>query len=1854
MNQNYRLVFNPALGAYVPAPESARGSGKGAARSRRAWRARPLGLACAIAFSGVPGIAAAACSAGNHGELAGCIAAANAGGDNTISITGTILVTGALPPVTASITVNGNGNSFDGGGAHRGFLVASGTLTVNDLTLANMKAQGGHGGNEMEGGGGGMGAGGAIYVRSGASVVINNVELSANGASGGNGGGTIGMGGRLGGGGGGMGGNGGGGNGAIGGGGGGGGAFAGADGAPGYGTDGGNGGGPAGGAGGGFVGLGAGGGTYSGGGGNGLQGRLGSAGSGGWGGGGGGGGNDSTDSYGGAGGWGGGGGGGASGGNAGFGGGGGGSYGSGIAGAAGFGGGQGGLGAPSGNWGGGNWAGGGGGAGLGGAIFIEGGGGLTIEGNLALGGGSVAGGAGGISGPDAATTVTGGAGSAYGSGIFLQGNNAALVFAPGSSTTTQTVSDAIADQAGSGGTGGNAGSVKITKDGAGKLVLGGLNTYSGGTDINAGTVEIGSAANLGSGTVTFAGTPGGTLRNTGTATTLAQRVDVASDSVGTVSTATDTTLTLTGPYALAGNATGSFGSAADAGTIVFSGAGSAATSARIVVGGGTLKDGSGSLSSLVGTIAETQVAAGATLDFGDRATGINNLTGAGTVTAGTSRLQLADADFSGDIAGTGGLRVVAGAGDVILSGANSYSGGTNVASGTLQVGKGGTAGALGSGDVTVSVGATLRFDRSDAVVVGNVLAGSAGAVLEQAGTGSTVLTADSSFNGTVRVSAGKLQFGNGGTTGMLGTTAIYDLGAGAVLAFKRSNDVTFGNAVSGGGRLVQDGTGTLALTGANTYTGGTAFNAGTVQADSAGALGNGGDFAFAGGGLRTTGTMALSQGQSHAAGTSSRIAAATGTTLTLLGGISVGPNTQLHYGSTADTGTIIVSGPSSSTHSSASVWVDGGILRASDAGGLNYLSTLTFNAASTSIAANAELDFNGLAGDIRNLQGAGTLRNDGAATMVQGGAFAGRVRGSMALAKTMTDVLVLSGDNDYSGETVILAGTLQVGAGGTTGSLGTGAVTNHGELVFSRSDTHTVANAIDGSGSLRATGGGTTVLTGTNSYGGTTGIAAGSTLQVGAGGASGSLGTGAVTNDGTLVFNRSDAVTIGHAIDGTGAVTLAAGSTTFTGANGYAGTTTIAAGAALQVGDGGTGGTLGTGNVVNNGTLTFNRSDVRTVANGITGAGALRAAAGTTILTGSNGYTGTTTVGAGATLQVGDGGSSGAIGTGAITNDGTLVFDRSDAMSVGAAIGGSGALTKAGTGTLVLTGASNYTGPTTIDGGTLVVNGSIASATRVNAGARLGGSGTVGSVHVASGGTLAPGNSIGTLSVAGNLAFARGSTYLVEANATGAADRVNTVGAGDIDIQGGTVDVRASGSGYQRNTRYTLLRAAGTRTGAFDSVTTNLVFLTPTLVYENGAVLLDLVSSATSASYESVAVTRNQRAVAGYLSSFANSPGNAQAEALIQQVDNLDAQQAREAFESIAGTAHASASHAASAVGRNFSASLAARTGFSAAGLSSQGPRGTQYASLEASLQREDGVMSDMDVAQAGPARGIETPLASAQQRGMWMQALGSGGRIADDGNGAGSRYGGSGFVLGYDQPVSGAWLAGAAFGYTRTQWDATSGAPASGDIESPLAGLYARYAVDNWRVRLDATFGHHEFSTDRTVTIGNTSGAASSSHSGREWGLAAQVEYALHAGDWQLRPVAGLRHARLHEDSFTETGTTGAPLTVADRTTQNTLLSAGMHFVRLFNGGRGGLELRAVASHLAGDNDAPVTASIAGQAGSFTADGAPLRRDALTLGTTLSGQFSRSVSGYVDVNYEVRGGGQRAYQVAAGVRASF
>jgi autotransporter-associated beta strand protein len=191
----------------------------------------------------------------------------------------------------------------------------------------------------------------------------------------------------------------------------------------------------------------------------------------------------------------------------------------------------------------------------------------------------------------------------------------------------------------------------------------------------------------------------------------------------------------------------------------------------------------------------------------------------------------------------------------------------------------------------------------------------------------------------------------------------------------------------------------------------------------------------------------------------------------------------------------------------------------------------------------------------------------------------------------------------------------------------------------------------------------------------------------------------------------------------------------------------------------------------------------------------------------SKGAAGTINLNSGGTLQIGVGGTTGVLGVSALTNNGTLIFNRSDASTYSGIISGTGAVTKQGGGTLNFTGTSSYTGATHVDGGLLLVNGQLGNtAVAVNASGLLGGSGTIlGDVTVGSSGTLAPGNSPGVLTV-GSLSLSAGSHTLMEITGTSTSlyDQIVGTGSGGLTY-GGSLNLVMSGS-YADQTTFHLFR----------------------------------------------------------------------------------------------------------------------------------------------------------------------------------------------------------------------------------------------------------------------------------------------------------------------------------------------------------------------------------------------------------------------------------------------------------------
>lgn len=284
----------------------------------------------------------------------------------------------------------------------------------------------------------------------------------------------------------------------------------------------------------------------------------------------------------------------------------------------------------------------------------------------------------------------------------------------------------------------------------------------------------------------------------------------------------------------------------------------------------------------------------------------------------------------------------------------------------------------------------------------------------------------------------------------------------------------------------------------------------------------------------------------------------------------------------------------------------------------------------------------------------------------------------------------------------------------------------------------------------------------------------GGTVRVGDGGTAGDLGIGNVTNNAALVFQQPDNRIVNAAVSGSGTLTQNGFAVlTLAKDNSYSGATTIGAGAALQVGNGGSTGTLGTNGTSNSGVLLFNRTGTFNYGGDITGPGIVsKDGASTLTLSGNNSYTGGTTNVAG-TLKLG---SASAIPTASILTmvggtldvnghnltlneligtGGTILNNATstNTVDVGAdnvattyagvladnsGIGGKIALYKEGAGAFILSGVNSYSGGTIVAAGELDLNVNSAAA---GAGGIILSNGVTLNVP-STGGSVFPGNDI--------------------------------------------------------------------------------------------------------------------------------------------------------------------------------------------------------------------------------------------------------------------------------------------------------------------------------------------------------------------------------------------------------------------------------------------------------------------------------------------------------------------------------
>ena len=722
---------------------------------------------------------------------------------------------------------------------------------------------------------------------------------------------------------------------------------------------------------------------------------------------------------------------------------------------------------------------------------------------------------------------------------------------------------------------------------------------------------------------------------------------------------------------------------------------------------------------------------------------------------------------------------------------------------------------------------------------------------------------------------------------------------------------------------------------------------------------------------------------------------------------------------------------------------------------------------------------------------------------------------------------------------------------------------------------------LQGAGGLTKQGGGTLTLAGTNTYAGTTTVDAG-TLSVSS---DSNLGTGALTlNGGTLQttasFSTSRATTL-NAGDGTFSVN--------------AGTTLTHSG---QI--------SGTGTLIKTGTGTLTLSAT------------------------NNNYTGGTTISSG-TLQIGNSGTTGSI-AGNITNNASLAFNRSDALTFGGVVSGTGGVQQNGTGNLNLTGTHTYTGTTTINGGILSVNGSIASsAATVNAGGTLGGTGTVGNVTI-NGGTLAPGNSIGILNVAGNVDFSAGGTYAVEVDAAGNSDKINATGS--ATLTNGTVLVLPEAGDYNLSTDYTILTAAGGLGGtSFNSVSSTLAFLTPTLSYDANNVFLNLRRN--DVSFSAVAGTPNQTAVGTVIDELSTTnPDNIQD--LLNNLFILTADGANQAYDSLSGVQHTHSNLIALQSINQFKGLLFDRIQGSNQFLAHDGKLMLAY--------NEAGTMSD-----AGASL-IDRNV--SPQRGWWVRGTGNYGEIEDTRNASGAHYKAGGVAAGIDLDLDGKLTLGGAFGYTRTDADVANGGL---DVDSYQAALYGRLTLrDDYYLSGMTGVGFHDMKANRQVTVGLLSNTAEADYDAWTGNVAIEGGRKLtFNSNTSITPFAGLEYAHINRDSFTEKDGGVANLKVK-QDKQDSLRSAiGARLTHSWstNGTRITPTAELAWIHEFMEDESGIRAGFAtAPSATFSVDGPDLDRDRARLALGLNVQLSQTADLNLGYQGEYAGSDER-HDIAATFR---
>lgn len=836
------------------------------------------------------------------------------------------------------------------------------------------------------------------------------------------------------------------------------------------------------------------------------------------------------------------------------------------------------------------------------------------------------------------------------------------------------------------------GQVHLTKAGAGPVTLAANNTHTGTNYIVGGTLNISSAANLGSGAVVINGGTLSALENIDLYLPVFLGPAIGYGN-GTINVAAGKTLNIYGTiadndWAISGFASAGSLTKTGPGTLVLQAANT--YSLGTIINGGTVvvyQD--SALGGFRGPTQKTstfscyrpnniilnggvlQLAGSFTLNA-NRGIRLGPVGGSGSGTISVDDFQTVT--FNGQISdnwGGTGTFVKAGGGTLVLGGAvNDYSGDTIISAGTLQLGH---ARAIpsgpGKGNLTINSGATLDLNGYAAAI--NGLSGS-GTITDTTGAGTLRVgfnDASSTFSGNIEGFALSINKMGSGTLTLSGTVA------------------------NGGTIIVSSGTlrlvGTAAPTAATNIT--VAKGAILDVTSLSGGLALGYNQVLTG-----LGTVAgnVSDGYSAVIAPGGN---GTGGTLSINGNLTLNGNSTLMLDLAAD--------PASTTDDqlnvSGTVTINGPVTLS-----LNYLDGLP------GIGTYTVIKYGSFSGNVANFQPpvGFIVTNNTAAREIQ--LVVARVPANLTWrGDGMLNVWDMGTTPNW-----VQGGIPQVfmvgdhalfdDSGSNQPAINIASTVYPGSVTVNASKDYTFTGEAIASGSLTKAGNGTLVIENNNTYPGAT-VVEGGTLQIGNFGTSGTIGSGPVTNNALIVASRADILSLPNQIWGTGTLKLSAGELILSGSNAFTGPTVVESGI-LHLRYGAALGATNMGTYVSNGAQLYIDANMNVAAEPLLvagtgpGSGALRkGGAGTTVFEGPVTLLGDAMffVDGNATLIL-----TNATGIrGANLNLELAGDNNGQGVIAGPVTLGNGALTKSGASTWTLLSSNSYTGKTIINGGLLRV-----------------------------------------------------------------------------------------------------------------------------------------------------------------------------------------------------------------------------------------------------------------------------------------------------------------------------------------------------------------------------------------------------------------------------------------------------------------------------------------------------------------------------------------------------------------------